>query len=349
MTDTTRRPHARIPVGVFGASGTSGTELVTLLAAHPAVELSFATSRAHAGSTLDEIDPAATPIPLVHPDDADVRSAAAVFLAVPHGTAGDLAARCVEHARVVDLSGDHRLKDPRSHEAVYGSPRSDSVARDAVYGLTEYVRPALAGATVVANPGCFATLSEIALGPLAAEGLAEDHPVIDAKSGVSGAGRVPTARTHFCAVSEDLSAYKHGRSHRHVAEIEQFLDGVGRRSHRIVFTPHLAPIERGIQSTIVVRTPDGDAGRVRAVLFERYRHEPFIQVLPPGREARIRAVARTNQVQLSVHDVEGTDHVVITGALDNLTKGAAGQAIQNFNVMWGMPETTGLALPTAAA
>jgi N-acetyl-gamma-glutamyl-phosphate reductase len=346
-------PSPRLAAGVYGASGTSGAELVRLLVEHPHVHVEFATSRAEAGRPLDEIDPAAPPLALVHPEDTDPSRVDVVFLCVPHGTAGEAARRAIDAgARVIDVSGDHRLREAADHERVYASPRSQALADEAVYGLTEWARPELPAARLVANPGCYATAATLALAPLAEAGVLDDVPVIDAKSGVSGAGRTASATTHFISVSEDVRPYKVGRSHRHVAEIEQLLGLADpeKRQHRVVFTPHLVPLERGIEATITVRGV-GSADDVRALLERRYADEPFVRVLPAGREARIRGVSRTNRAHLAVHPVEGLDAVVLSSAIDNLVKGAAGQAIQNFNLMFGLEEVTGLpgALPHVVA
>ena len=335
-----------LPVGVYGASGTTGAELVRLLWGHPRVRLAFATARSAPGELLRSIEPEAPPVRLVHPDDVRPSDAELVFLCLPHGSSAPLAARCVgEGCRTIDLSGDLRLTEPALHERVYGSPRSEELARAAVYGLTETAREALPTASVVACPGCYATAAALALLPLAeAQGLGE-LPVIDAKSGASGAGRTPTPRTHFCSVNEDVRPYKLGRAHRHVAEIEQTLrrhDPAG-RGHCVVFNPHLVPLERGIEETIVLRGAGLDAEGVRRLWQERYRGEPFVEVLPAGESARVRAVRRTNRAVLAAAPVDGVDAVVLSVAIDNLLKGAAGQAVQDLNVMEGWPETTGLA------
>lgn len=340
-------PSARsYGVGVAGASGTSGTELVRLLEAHPSVRLRFATSRTYAGSTLDRVDPAAPPVELLHPDEAPWETADVVFLCLPHGSAGPAAARSVEAgARVIDLSGDHRLPDPETHARVYGGDRNQALADEAVYGLTELARGRVRGCRLVANPGCYATAANLALAPLAARGLVTAPPVIDGKSGISGAGRAAGPASHFCSVTEDVRPYKPGRAHRHVAEIERFLSAAdpSPREHRVVFTPHLVPLDRGIQATITLTGVPGGADAVRAALAETYRGEPFVRVLPPDGEARIRGVARTNRADIAVFPVEDTDAVVVTSAIDNLLKGAAGQAVQNMNLMLDLPED--LALP----
>jgi N-acetyl-gamma-glutamyl-phosphate reductase len=334
---------SRTPAIVFGASGTSGVELVQLLVQHPALDLAHATARGTAGEALDAVDPGAPAVVLEHPDEVQPDGSEIAFLCLPHGSAGEAARRCVEAGcRVVDVSGDHRLRDAALHDSVYGSPRSQELADEAVYGLTELARPELPAARLVANPGCYATAAGLALAPLAEAGLLGELPVVDAKSGVSGAGRVPTATTHFCSADGDVRPYKPGRQHRHVSEVEQLLcrRDPDHADHRIVFTPHLVPIERGIEATVVLRGVEADA--VLRALSGRYAGEPFVRVLEPGREARVRGVARTNRAQLSVSAVEGVDAVVVTCAIDNLLKGAAGQAVQNMNLMLGLDETLGL-------
>jgi len=337
--------RSRIPVGVLGASGTSGAELVRLLSEHPQAEIRFATSRGDAGRFLDEIEPSAPAVRLVHPDDVNPRDVEIVLLCVPHGTAGAAAAACANAGcRVIDVSGDHRLSDAAEHRRVYASERDESLAAEAVYGLTELCGEELGTARIVANPGCYATATALALAPLAEAGklAAGALPVVDAMSGVSGAGRAASARSHYCSASEDVRPYSGGRAHRHVPEVEQLLrrmDPAG-AEHRIVFTPHLVPLNRGILASVTVRgVSEAD---VRAALQRRYDGCAFVRVLPAGRDARIRGVTGTNRAHLAVTPVDGTDAVVVTSVIDNLLKGAAGQAVQNLNRMTGLPETTGI-------
>lgn len=339
-------PGSRVRVGVYGASGTTGTELVGILARHPNTRLAFATSRAHGGGSLRAVDPAAPDVALVDPDHVAPDQADVAFLCLPHGHAAEI----VEHVertgvRVVDLSGDLRIRDAATHARVYGSSRSQTLAERAVYGLTEIARAEIADAQVVTNPGCYPTCSSIALVPLVRRGLLEGPIVIDAKSGVSGAGRAASPLTHFCAAADDVRPYKLGRSHRHVAEIDQTLARCARRGREpagVVFCPHVVPIERGMLATIVVTAPGLSEERARDAYREDFGDEPFIDVLPAGEPARIRGVARTNRAAIGVSDVHGTDQLVLTCAIDNLQKGAAGQAVQNMNVMLGLRETTGL-------
>ncbi len=336
---------ATIRAGVLGASGTAGTELVALLEQHPRARVDYAASRQAAGRSLRVIDPGAPECPLCHPDEVDPGAIDVAFLCLPHGASAAAAARFAgAGVRTIDLSGDLRLHDQRLHEEVYGSPRPEELAGRAVYGLTEYAREALPGALVVSNPGCYPTCAALALLPLAEADRLDGVAVVDAKSGVSGAGRPPTATNHFLSVSGDVRPYKVGRRHRHVPELEQTL----REHHprgvdpQVVFNPHLVPLERGIEETIVLTGGGLGADEARELLRERYAGEPFVEVLPEGEEARIRGVAGTNRVQVGVHDVEASPAIVLTAAIDNLIKGAAGQAVQNMNAMLGLPEALGL-------
>jgi N-acetyl-gamma-glutamyl-phosphate reductase len=349
-TPSQERPRsgATVAVAVYGASGTTGTELVGLLARHPHTHLTFATSRSYAGQSLRAVDPAAPEISLSDPADVKLDSVDIAFTCLPHGqAAGTVETIASSGVRVIDLSGDLRLRDEATHARVYGSPRSREVAERAVYGLTETVRERLGDARIVSNPGCYPTCSALPLLPFVRRGLIEGDVVIDAKSGVSGAGRAAKPLTHFCAAVDDVRPYALGRAHRHVAEIEQTLDDGARdgAGARIVFCPHVVPIERGMLATIVLSAPGVTAESALAICREDYDDEPFVDVLPAGEAARIRTVVRTNRAAIGVAAVEGTDRLVLTGAIDNLLKGAAGQAVQNMNVMLGLPETTGLEDP----
>jgi N-acetyl-gamma-glutamyl-phosphate reductase len=331
-----------VRAAIIGASGTTGTELARLLLDHPVLSVSVATSRTHAGRSASTIDPAAPDIVLTHPDDVGADDCDLVFACLPHGQSANVVERWAAHHRVIDLSGDLRLADAAIHERVYGSPRSAALADEAVYGLPELDRAAIASARVVANPGCYPTCSAIPLLPLTREGWIDGTVVIDAKSGVSGAGRASTPTTHFCSVHEDVRPYKVGRSHRHVAEIEQSMGRVG-TIPRLLFNPHLVPLERGMLATMVVPlTPGHGADEARACLESAYADDPFVRVLPESETARIRSVAGTNRVAISVHEVSDGPEVVIVSAIDNLVKGAAGQAVQNANLMLGLDEHVGL-------
>lgn len=328
---------SHVRVGIFGATGSTGTELASWIARHPGCELSFATARQAAGNSLRTIDPAAPDVPLLHPEHVALEAIDVAFVCLPHGHSAAVAAQCLEaELRVIDLSGDLRLREPGLHAQVYASPRDEAVASRAVYGLTEWNRAKISDAQLVTNPGCYPTLSALCLMPFA--NRLERAPIINAVSGISGAGRAPTPLTHFCAVHEDVRPYKLGRAHRHVAEIEQTLGA------DVVFNPHVVPMERGMLATIHICLRETLAPtQAHDLLTSAYEGEDFIEVLPLDQPARIRAVVRTNRVQIGLHPIrEKPREWVLTGALDNLVKGAGGQALQNMNCMLNWPETAGL-------
>ena len=338
--------HRETPrVAVMGATGYVGSELCRLLWSHPGVELAFAGSSSAAGRQLADCVDGMPPIPLSAPEELTPDRIDLAFLALPPGRASTVAGSLVSSGcRVIDMSGDHRLKDRQLHEDVYGTPRDERLAGTALYGITEFARPLLKECWFVANPGCYATSVSLALGPLArtlrSRGGLRDC-FVSSQSGVSGAGREPTDTTHFCRVDGDVRPYKVGE-HRHAPEMAQFLDAVGDSAPvDLVFVPHLVPIRRGIVSTIFLGTPL-PAAEVRSQLSESYESAPFVEVLPEGDTAGVRAVEQTNSCHLSVHAVKGSERVVIVSAIDNLLKGAAGQAIQNMNVALSLEETMGL-------
>jgi N-acetyl-gamma-glutamyl-phosphate reductase len=318
-----------IQVGVFGATGYAGRELVRLLGTHPEGEVGFTT-----GSEEGHLS---------HEAGLD-RAADAYFLALPHGVAAGYAARLRAQepkAIVVDLSGDLRLKNAASYREWYGRDHpAPALLGQAPYGLTEVHRDQLPGAHLVANPGCYATSVLLPLVPLLREGLVDAGDiVVDAKSGATGAGRALREELLFCEVAGDFSAYAPGRVHRHVGEIEQVLHETTGQSVALTFCPHLLPVKRGILSTIYVRTARS-AAELATALRRFYEGAPFVRVVD-GNPPRLSEVEATNECRISVHDA-APGRVVIFAALDNLVKGAAGQAIQNLNVALGMPEAAGL-------
>lgn len=339
----------RFAVGVLGASGTTGVELVRRLGRHPQVHIEFATSREYAGKSLRVADVAANDVELVAPDDAPLDDVDVVFSCLPHGASASWVARAMagrREPRVIDLSGDFRLRDEALHRDRYGNARDASLVARAVYGLTEFARDDIEASRLVANPGCYPTCAALAIGPLVEHGLIEDVIIIDAKSGVSGAGRSLHPATQFIAAYDDVRPYKLGREHRHVAEIEQFVERYRPSQSEpvsVIFNPHVVPIERGMLATVVVRASGLDRSRALELYAERYADEPFIEVLPDGQLAQMRRVTRTNRAAVGIHDVTDTSFLVVSAAIDNLVKGAAGQAIQNMNRMVGLPETTGFA------
>jgi len=318
-----------VRVGVFGATGYSGQELLRLLSGHPQVEVAFATGSAEGY--------------LAHEAGLE-RAADAYLLALPHGVAARYAARlraARPDALVVDLSGDLRLKEPDAYRLWYGQEHpAPELLGSAVYGLTEVYHPWLHGARLVSNPGCYATSVLLPLVPLLSEKLVEAGDiVVDAKSGATGAGRTLREDLLFCELFGDFSAYSPGRSHRHVGEMEAVLRERSGQEPSLTFCPHLLPLKRGILSAIYVRTPHGPADLAQA-LRVFYAGSPFVRVVD-GRPPRLSDVERTNDCLISVH-AAAPGRVVLFSALDNLVKGAAGQAIQNFNVMLGLDERTGL-------
>jgi N-acetyl-gamma-glutamyl-phosphate reductase len=324
-------------VAVAGATGYTGQELVRLLARHPAVRLTLATSSGAASSArrlpaLARLwDGAITPLePGVLKREADV-----VFLALPDMAAAEIAPTLVdEGVRVIDLSGAFRLRDQAVRARWY--PESSRLPVDVAYGLTEHEREAIRNARLVANPGCYPTAALLPLAPLAAAGLLVPgvDVIVDAKSGVSGAGKTPSERTHFSECYGSLSAYG-VFAHRHGAEIEQ---GLGRS---VTFTPHLVPLDRGILATIYVRVPPGTTEEALGDIYQRaYSGEPFVRLVGAALP-EIKHVAHTNFCDIGWR-VDPSGRVVIVSVIDNLLKGASGQAVQNMNVMLGVPETAGL-------
>jgi N-acetyl-gamma-glutamyl-phosphate reductase len=330
-------PHS---VSVFGSAGFTGALTARLLYRHPSLELRALTARSDVGRRLDDLYPHhRVPLELEELDldrHADVDAA---VVAYPHGAAAPLVAALRERGvRVVDLSADFRLRDSAVYGHWYRDHQAPELLDEAVYGLPELYRDEIRGASLVANPGCYPTASLLALAPLARAGIVEDV-VIDAKSGVSGAGRAATEKTHFVTVDENLSAYGIPR-HRHIPEIEQELATLG-ADVRITFIPHLVPLDQGELCTCYVTLTEPDApGSLEALYAEAYADEPFVELTPtpPG----VRDVRETNICRISAHRDERTGRVIVFGAIDNLWKGAASQAVQNLNLMLGLPEDEGI-------
>lgn len=332
-----------IEAGIIGASGYTGIELVSVLNRHPDVHLAFLTSESNRGAMLDEIHPAAPSLALVAVDEAPVEDADVVFLCLPHGVSAGRAKEALERgARVIDLSADFRIADRDVYEQWYRTRHpAPELLGEAVYGLTEFVRAALPDAQLVANPGCYPTSILIPLQPVLAASLATGAIIADSKSGVSGAGRSPKQHTHFVEVSGNFAPYSIGRKHRHLPEIEQQMQAWAPDAPALVFSPHLLPVPRGILSTIYVPLKNGvGESEVQQMLEERFANEPFIDVLPAGATVSLAHVNHTNRCVIS--QTVAADTLILTSAIDNLVKGAAGQAVQNMNVMFGLTETQAL-------
>lgn len=343
---------------VVGATGYSGGELVRLLSDHPGVTQLRATSRKFAGKRFTDVFPPfqghLNGLTLEEPDPETIaRGSDVVFLATPHGVSADLDAKLVAanpELTVIDLSADLRLRDAGAYAKWYGHehPHPELLGR-AVYGLTELARDRLKGAHLIANPGCYPTSIVLAVAPLLAGGLTDPASIIaDSKSGVTGAGREPSQGTHFPEVNESLKAYGVTR-HRHTPEIEQALSDVAGAPLVVNFTPHLLPINRGILSTVYAANPQRlSKADLLASYHAFYGDAPFVRVYDSGLP-EIRNVRGSNYCDVGFEVDRRTDRVVIVSAIDNLLKGAAGQAVQNMNVALGVPETLGLKAPGAGA
>ena len=339
-------------VAIVGATGYTGLELLRLLSGHPQVEVTCVTSRKEAGKPLSSIFPFLTrfgDLRLIEPSPDEIAAKAEVaFLCVPHGAAAEMAASLLERGlKVIDLSADFRLKDQKVYEDWYKVRHpAPHLLAEAVYGLCEAHRDEIRKARLVANPGCYPTASLLPLVPLFREGLIlKKGLIVDAKSGVSGAGRSAKLGLIFCEVNEDFCAYNVAK-HRHTPEIEQELSRAAGEEVLINFTTHLVPMNRGILATIYAWPKEGvSEARLREVLESFYRGSPFVEVLPEGAFPHTAHVKGTNRALIGLKADPRTGRVILVSAIDNLVKGASGQAIQNLNLMMGWPEETGLTVP----
>jgi len=343
--------ETKAKIGVLGASGYTGAELVRLLIRHPRVEIVLLTADRRAGKTLADVFPQFSPYVLpgltsIDGADWEAMGLDLAFCALPHGTTQTVIADLLSRAsrtKVVDLSADFRLADPAAYARWYGHAHAaPDLQKSAVYGVTEVYRSKIKAARLVANPGCYTTCAELALIPLLqAKAIDPDEIVIDAKSGVTGAGRTAKEEMLFSEVSEGIHAYGVGY-HRHMAELDQEFSAAAGRDVIVTFTPHLVPMNRGILSTIYVRGRDASPQELHALLLKSYVKEPFVHVLPFGATPQTRHVRGSNMTFIGVAADRIAGRAIIVAALDNLTKGASGQAVQNMNVMLGFPETMGL-------
>jgi N-acetyl-gamma-glutamyl-phosphate reductase len=336
-----------INAAILGASGYTGAELVRLLARHPHVAIRLLTAGRRAGSTMADVFPhlGGLDLPrLVAIEDAVYDDIDMVFCALPHGTTQEVIAGLPARLKIVDLSGDFRLANVETYAEWYGHEhRAPALQAEAVYGLTEFARDAVAKARLVANPGCYPTSAQLPLIPLIEAGLIEAGDIIvDAKSGVSGAGRGAKEANLFAEVSEGIHAYGVA-THRHAPEIEQGLSRAADRGVLVNFTPHLMPMSRGILATGYVHLANGaDADALRAHLSARFSDEPFVRVLSEGGIPATRHVRGSNHCLIGVFADRLAGRAIVISVIDNLVKGASGQAVQNMNLMAGFPETAGL-------
>ncbi|MFQ5974263.1 MAG: N-acetyl-gamma-glutamyl-phosphate reductase [Alphaproteobacteria bacterium] len=342
-----RAANNKVRIGVLGASGYTGAELMRLLSHHPAAEIAVLTADRHAGRPLGDVYPhlAHLALPeLVRVDDAVWDRVDVAFCGLPHGTTQEIVAGLPTTLKVIDLSADFRLGDLDTYAEWYGHPhRAPELQREAVYGLTELARERVASARLVANPGCYPTAALLPLAPVLEVGLIEaDDLIIDAKSGVTGAGRAVKEANLFAEVAEGIHPYGVGR-HRHAPEIEQELSRAAGRTVTVNFTPHLMPMNRGELLTCYVRLAAGaTADGLRDALVRRFADEPFVRVVPAGVTPATRHVRGSNHCLIGVFADRIPDRAIVVSVIDNLVKGASGQAIQNMNVMLGLDETAGL-------
>ena len=337
-----------IKVGVVGGTGYTGVELLRLLSRHPEVELVAITSRGDAGMAVADMFPSLrrrVGLKFVTPQEASLEACDAVFFATPNGIAMQQAAQLVDAGvRVIDLAADFRIRDIAEWQKWYGMEHAaPELVAEAVYGLPELNREQIRGARVLANPGCYPTAVQLGFLPLIEAGLIDNaHLIADVKSGVSGAGRKAEIHTLLPEAADSFKAYGVA-GHRHLPEIRQGLSLVAGESVGLTFVPHLTPMIRGIHATLYGRIkPDVDLPDVQALFEKRYEAEAFVDVMPAGSHPETRSVRASNLCRIAVHRPQGGDTLVVLSVIDNLVKGAAGQAVQNLNIMFGFDEEAGL-------
>jgi len=335
-----------IKTGIVGGTGYTGVELLRLLAGHPQVELALITSRSEAGMPVAEMFPnlrGHVDLAFSEPDPEALAACDVVFFATPNGVAMKSAPALLDAGvRVIDLAADFRLKNAAEWAEWYGEPHACAdLLAEAVYGLPEVNRAAIQSARLVANPGCYPTAVQLGFLPLLEKGLLDTARLIaDCKSGVSGAGRKASVGSLLCEAAESFKAYA-VPGHRHWPEIRQGLGAIAGETIGLTFVPHLTPMIRGIHATLYATLLETDID-LQALYEERYRNEPFVDVLPPGSHPETRSVKGANTCRIAIHRPHDGDTVVILSVIDNLVKGAAGQAVQNMNILFGLPETAGL-------
>jgi N-acetyl-gamma-glutamyl-phosphate reductase len=341
-------------VGIIGATGYTGVELLRLLLKHPEVEVTALTSQKYAGIPIDQVFPSLAKTLSLKCEELNVdqisKKTDFIFTAVPHKTAMETVPLFYRQGkRVVDLSADFRFKDAGLYEKWYQKHISVDLLKESVYGLPELHREKIRKAKIVGNPGCYPTGALIGLIPLVKKGMVSlENIVIDSKSGVSGAGRDVVLESLFCEVNEGVKAYKIFE-HRHLPEIEQELSEMAQKKVAVTFVPHLIPMDRGILTTIyLVLTKKQKTEEVFAIFQEHYQKEPFIRIYPKGKLPNTKDVRGSNYCDIGIKVNEADGRIVIVTAIDNLVKGASGEAIQNMNIMLGYPESMGLeVLPLA--
>jgi N-acetyl-gamma-glutamyl-phosphate reductase len=336
---------------IFGASGYTGQELIRILSGHPQVELAAVTSRRYAGVKVSDVFPSLAGLTFLTYTDASPREIAGicdvVFLALPHGVSMEIAPVFLEAGKkVIDLSADYRLRDPATYEEWYAKHSSAGLFGQAVYGLPELYRDAVKTSSLIANPGCYPTSIILGLAPALKNKLLDVSTIIaDSASGVSGAGRDPAVGSLFCEADGGFKAYKVGK-HRHTPEIEQELNKLAGEKFFISFTPHLLPVKRGILSTMYASLrKEATQADLHALYASFYAGEKFIRICPAGTFPNLSSVCGSNYCDIGLTVDPRTRRVIIISAIDNLVKGAAGQAVQNMNLVCALPEDSGLGAP----
>jgi N-acetyl-gamma-glutamyl-phosphate reductase, common form len=339
-----------VKVGIIGATGYAGAELVRLLLGHPGVELAGLSSVSFEGKPMSEVYPGFAGLcdmGLTGMDEV-IASADAVFASLPHGLSEEIAEKCLAKGAVlIDLGADFRLDDAAEFKRWYGLDyKLPKLHEKAVYALPELFRERIKTAGIIGNPGCYPTSIALAVAPALKNGLIEpDGIIIDSKSGVTGAGRGLTQNTHFPDANENFAAYK-AASHRHTPEIEQTLSIIAGRKLKVTFVPHLLPVNRGIESTVYCKLKtNASPADIHRIYTDFYAGERFVRVMPQGEYAAIRNVRCSNYCDISLHTDPRTGTFIVSSVIDNMVKGAAGQAIQNMNIRFGLDESAGLLLP----
>lgn len=339
----------KIKAGIVGATGYAGAELVRLLAAHPKAEIAAVSSVSFEGEKLSDVYPSYKFLNdmVCENSDAVIEKSDVIFAALPHGLSQELAAKCrAEKKSFIDLGADFRLESEEEYTEWYGGTFLDKKLHEqSAYGLPELFRDKIKGKRLIANPGCYTTCSPLAIAPAIANGLVETKGIIcDCKSGVTGAGRKPTQGSHFPELNEGFHAYKVA-SHRHTPEIEQTLSKLAGKKVTVTFVPHLLPVNRGILATVYADIKEGITfERIRKTYENYYKDEFFIRLIDDGGCADIHNVRYSNFCDISIHYDSRANKLIACAAIDNMVKGAAGQAIQNMNIVFGIDENAGLVI-----
>lgn len=340
-----------IRVGVIGSTGYAGAELVRILTGHPQVELTILTSRQYAGTAFSDIYPAMAGVVNLtcEPNEMELvcERADVLFMALPHKIPMSIAPALIASGKkIIDLSADFRFKNAEAYESAYQPHSAKELLEEAVYGLSEVYADDIKNARLIGNPGCYPTSILLPLVPLVRAGMVDVRTIVaDAKSGVSGAGRAPSLTTHFCEVQESFKAYKVA-AHRHNPEIDEVLSRAADAPVAVTFVPHLVPMIRGMLTTIYANAaPEASLKTIRNCLTEFYASHPFVRIVPENRLPDTGHVRGTNFCDIGVRMDTRSNRLILVSVIDNLVKGAAGQAVQNMNIMAGLDQTTGLAFP----